>query len=323
MLQLHLSRWPKNDGATLRYPWAALFLLLIVFTCSASAALPSIEEFTDGMVKKEGLIPLYYDQDNDNVYLAVDVSASEYLFQSSLPQGVGSNDIGLDRGQLGKTRLIRFERFGNKLLLKQLNTQYRAEHGSVAEKQSIDEAFEKAVTGKLKIEKRMLLNSNLRCEGKATNDHNALNEVVVQKGSGLKIVGLEVYVDNTYMTSYRADGLIIGSPTGSTAYSLSAGGPIIHPSMDALVLSPICPFALTNRPIVVPDRSEIQVRLTSESQKARVTLDGQEEYEMTRNETLTVKKGNNHILLFQSPNKSFYQILREKLQWGGKRDNQN
>ena len=189
--------------------------------------------------------------------------------------------------------------------------------------QEFDEAFEKAVTGKLKIEKRMLLNSNLRCEGKATNDHNALNEVVVQKGSGLKIVGLEVYVDNTYMTSYRADGLIIGSPTGSTAYSLSAGGPIIHPSMDALVLSPICPFALTNRPIVVPDRSEIQVRLTSESQKARVTLDGQEEYEMTRNETLTVKKGNNHILLFQSPNKSFYQILREKLQWGGKRDNQN
>lgn len=145
MLQLHLSRWPKNDGATLRYPWAALFLLLIVFTCSASAALPSIEEFTDGMVKKEGLIPLYYDQDNDNVYLAVDVSASEYLFQSSLPQGVGSNDIGLDRGQLGKTRLIRFERFGNKLLLKQLNTQYRAEHGSVAEKQSIDEAFADSV----------------------------------------------------------------------------------------------------------------------------------------------------------------------------------
>ena len=167
----------------------------------------------------------------------------------------------------------------------------------------------------------MLLNSTLINDGKAVCDHNALNEVVVGKGSGSKIVDLEVYVDNVYMTSYRADGLIIGSPTGSTAYSLSAGGPIIHPNMDALVLSPICPFALTNRPIVVPDRSEIQVQLTAESQEARVTLDGQESYDMTRGQVLNVKKGNNHVLLFPSPNKSFYQILREKLQWGGKRGN--
>ena len=186
--------------------------------------------------------------------------------------------------------------------------------------QEFDETFKKAIKGQLKVEKRMLLNSNLYNDGKSIENHNALNEVVVYKGSGAKIVDLEVYVDKVYMTSYRADGLIIASPTGSTAYSLSAGGPIIHPSMDALVLSPICPFALTNRPIVVPDRSEIQVKLTSESQGARVTLDGQEGYDMNLKEVLNVKKGDNHILLFQSPNKSFYQILREKLQWGGKRD---
>ena len=182
--------------------------------------------------------------------------------------------------------------------------------------QEFDEAFEKAVTGKLKIEKRMLLNSNLRCEGKATNDHNALNEVVVQKGSGLKIVGLEVYVDNTYMTSYRADGLIIGSPTGSTAYSLSAGGPIIHPSMHALVLSPICPFTLTNRSILIPDQSIIQVKLAAEYDDVRITLDGQEAYDMKAEDTLEIKKTKTTLQLIRGPNRNYYQILRDKLHWG-------
>ena len=189
--------------------------------------------------------------------------------------------------------------------------------------QEFREAFVKAIDGSLNIEKRMLLNVTLIRQGQSVQNHSVLNEAVVDKGSLAKIVDLEVYVDNVYMTSYRADGLIIATPTGSTAYSLSAGGPIIHPSMNALVLSPICPFALTNRPIVAPDRSEIEVRLAVKSQEARVTLDGQQSYVMKREDSLKLKKGDNHILLYQSPYKNFYQILREKLKWGGSKDNEN
>ena len=182
-------------------------------------------------------------------------------------------------------------------------------------------SFVKAVNGELSVEKRMLLNVTLKRGKERLENHNVLNEAVVEKGNLAKIVDLEVYMDNVYMTSYRADGLIIATPTGSTAYSLSAGGPIIHPSMDALALSPICPFALTNRPVVAPDRSEIQVRLAANSEEARVTLDGQESYVMKREDSLTLKKGDNYIQLYQSQHKNFYQVLREKLKWGGPRDN--
>ena len=187
--------------------------------------------------------------------------------------------------------------------------------------QEFRESFCKAIKGQLNIEKRMLLNVTLTRGGKPIKNHNVLNEAVVDKGNLAKIVDLVVYVDNFYMTSYRADGLIIATPTGSTAYSLSAGGPIIHPSMNALTLSPICPFALTNRPIVAPDRSEIQVCLAANSKEARVTLDGQESYVMKRDDSLELKKGKNYIRLYKSPHKNFYQILREKLKWGGTRDN--
>ena len=122
----------------------------------------------------------------------------------------------------------------------------------------------------------MLLNASVLRNGENIEDFNVLNDIVINKGALARILNLKVFVDDQYMTSYRADGLIIASPTGSTAYSLSAGGPIIHPSMHALVLSPICPFALTNRPIVVPDSSVIRVQLTTRNadEDVRITLDG-------------------------------------------------
>ena len=145
MLQLNIfhkaARQVKASGKSA----IAITVLFVVSTSSALAALPSIGEFTSDMTKKEGLIPVYYDDESDKVYLAVPTDHAEYLFQSSLPYGVGSNDIGLDRGQLGNTRLVSFEKFGNKVLLKQHNTKYRAAHGSAAEKQSIDEAFADSV----------------------------------------------------------------------------------------------------------------------------------------------------------------------------------
>ena len=145
MLQLNIfhkaARQVKVSGKSA----IAITVLFVVSTSSALAALPSIGEFTSDMTKKDGLIPVYYDDESDKVYLAVPTDHAEYLFQSSLPYGVGSNDIGLDRGQLGDTRLVSFEKFGNKVLLKQHNTKYRAAHGGDAEKQSIDEAFADSV----------------------------------------------------------------------------------------------------------------------------------------------------------------------------------
>ena len=145
MLQLNIfhkaARQVKASGKSA----IAITVLFVVSTSSALAALPSIGEFTSDMTKKDGLIPVYYDDESDKVYLAVPTDHAEYLFQSSLPYGVGSNNIGLDRGQLGDTRLVSFEKFGNKVLLKQHNTKYRAVHGGDAEKQSIDEAFADSV----------------------------------------------------------------------------------------------------------------------------------------------------------------------------------
>lgn len=178
------------------------------------------------------------------------------------------------------------------------------------------EVLENVLNGQFQCENRMLLNACIWRDKKKVGDYHVLNDVVINKGALARIVNLKVRVNSQYMTSYRADGLIIATPTGSTAYSLSAGGPIIHPSMDALVLSPICPFTLTNRSIVIPDQSLIQVELTTENENIRVTFDGQEGCDMFQGDILEVKKAQTSIQLIQAPGKNYYQILRNKLHWG-------
>ncbi|MDC0205844.1 NAD(+)/NADH kinase [Nitrospinae bacterium] len=183
--------------------------------------------------------------------------------------------------------------------------------------------LEKVLDRKCEIENRMLLNASVLRNGKNIEDFNVLNDIVINKGALARILNLKVFVDDQYMTSYRADGLIIASPTGSTAYSLSAGGPIIHPSMHALVLSPICPFALTNRPIVVPDSSVIRVQLTTRNadEDVRITLDGQTGYSIKSGDILEAKKADIPVKLIQAPGKNYYQLLRKKLHWGGTAEN--
>ena len=188
---------------------------------------------------------------------------------------------------------------------------------------SIDELYptlENILAGKFEIENRMLLNACIWRNGEKVEDHNVLNDVVINKGAVARIISLQVLVNGQYMTSYRADGLIIATPTGSTAYSLSAGGPIIHPSMHTLVLSPICPFTLTNRSILIPDQSIIQVKLAAEYDDVRVTLDGQEGYDMRAGDILEIKKTKTSLQLIRGPNKNYYQILRDKLHWGSQND---
>ena len=177
-------------------------------------------------------------------------------------------------------------------------------------------ALEKVLTGNFDIERRMLLNACIWRNGEKVEDHNVLNDVVINKSAVARIINLQVLVNRQYMTSYRADGLIIATPTGSTAYSLSAGGPIIHPSMHTLVLSPICPFTLTNRSILIPDHSIIQVKLVAEHEDIRITLDGQEAYDMKAKDILEIQKTKNTLKLIPGPDKNYYQTLRQKLHWG-------
>ena len=184
---------------------------------------------------------------------------------------------------------------------------------------SLDELYptlENILAGKFEVENRMLLNACIWRNGSKVEDHNVLNDVVINKGVVARVINLQVLVNGQYMTSYRADGLIIATPTGSTAYSLSAGGPIIHPSMHTLVLSPICPFTLTNRSILIPDQSIIQVKLVTEYDDVRITLDGQEGYDMKAEDILEIQKTKNTLQLIRGPKKNYYQILREKLHWG-------
>ncbi len=183
--------------------------------------------------------------------------------------------------------------------------------------------LQKVLNGKCEIEHRMLLNASLWRNKTKLCDFNVLNDIVINKGALAQIVNLTVLVNDQPMTSYRADGLIIATPTGSTAYSLSAGGPIIHPSMHALVLSPICPFALTNRPIVVPDTSRITVKLSTrhEEEDVRITLDGKVGYAMESGDILEAEKASVTVKLVQAPGKNYYHTLREKLHWGETAEN--
>ena len=188
---------------------------------------------------------------------------------------------------------------------------------------SIEELYpvlENILAGKFGIENRMLLNACVWRNGKKVEDHNVLNDIVINKSVVARVINLQVLVNGQYMTSYRADGLIIATPTGSTAYSLSAGGPIIHPSMHTLVLSPICPLMLTNRSILIPDQSKIQVKLAAEYDDVRITLDGQDGYDMKAEDILEIKKTKTTLQLIRGPSKNYYQILRDKLHWGTQSD---
>jgi NAD+ kinase len=181
--------------------------------------------------------------------------------------------------------------------------------------------FNKLRDGVYQVENRMLLNATQFRNGNNIGEFHAMNEVSLIKGIDSGIIDLEVNINNKYMTSYRADGLIVATPTGSTAYSLSAGGPILHPSMNAMVLSPICPFALTNRPVVIPDGSELAVQLAYEGSTMRCVLDGQEGTPMKYGDILKIKKADTPVKIVQLSGKNFYQVLREKLHWGAKPEN--
>lgn len=184
---------------------------------------------------------------------------------------------------------------------------------------SLDELYDnlqKALAGKLRSEERMMLDVAIIRGGRRVSTYKVLNDAVVSKGAFARMVSLEVSVSEDHLTSVRADGLILATPTGSTAYSMSAGGPIVHPTLHCLVLTPICPHTLSNRPIAIPDNSLVAVKLTSSSEGAMLTLDGQVACPLRRNDIVEVKKAKQKAEIIKHPTKDYYEILRTKLKWG-------
>lgn len=178
-------------------------------------------------------------------------------------------------------------------------------------------ALELILAGNYVTEKRMMLDVAISRDKTIIATGTVLNDAVINRGNLSRIGELAITINNIYLTTYKADGLIISTPTGSTAYSLSAGGPIVYPEKDLIIINPICPHTLTNRPIISPEDSVLQITLWSKEKGATLTLDGQESYRIKSGDVIDVKKSNHVTKLVLSPHRDYWEILRSKLGWGG------
>ncbi len=182
----------------------------------------------------------------------------------------------------------------------------------------IYEVLEQVLSNRFSIENRMLINGYVLRKGKGkVSLFSALNDVVITTEAIARVLKLETSIDKQYVTTYVADGLIISTPTGSTAYSLSAGGPIVHPALKAIIITPICPHTLTNRPIIVSEKSVISVEPIFETNKIALTIDGQIKFDLLHSDKLIIKKSPYALKLISSPENDFFAILRKKLKWSG------
>ena len=176
--------------------------------------------------------------------------------------------------------------------------------------------LEQVLEGKNRISERVLLEAEVIRGGKTIERHRALNDAVLNKGALARIVDLDLYVDSQFVCSYKADGLIISTPTGSTAYSLAAGGPVIYPLVEAFVITPICTHTLTNRPLVIPNTSRVEVNFRAGEESVYLTLDGQVGIELKHGDRVVITKAANKLRLVRPVKKTYFEILRSKLKWG-------
>lgn len=183
---------------------------------------------------------------------------------------------------------------------------------------SMFQALEAVLEGRFSIEERIRMRVTVQDHDRRKLRHDILNDVVVNKSALARMLSIDVSIDGTYVTTYRADGLILSTPTGSTAYSLSAGGPIIAPSVAGFLLSPICPHTLSNRPLVVPPRSTIEVSVRNSHEDVFVTIDGQVGFPLHRGERVRAKLAPVPVRLIQTEGKSYFEVLRQRLRWHGR-----
>jgi NAD+ kinase len=178
--------------------------------------------------------------------------------------------------------------------------------------------LERVLEGQFYVEPRVAFTVSVSGPGRDSDKkYRVLNDCAINKSAVARIIEMRVSVAGLFVSTFRGDGLIVATPTGSTAYNLSAGGPIIYPTMGAVVITPICPHMLTNRPIVLPDELDIEIGLTTpDSKDIFLTLDGQEGFEISDRDRVCVRKSEERVLLVQSPDKNYFDVLRNKLKWG-------
>jgi NAD+ kinase len=176
--------------------------------------------------------------------------------------------------------------------------------------------LEQAIAGQARYSERVLLESRVMRQGKPFHCARALNDAVLNKAALARIIDLELRVNGEFVCNYKADGLIVATPTGSTAYSLSAGGPIMYPIASAFVITPICPHTLTNRPLVIPDSAKIEIGFAGGEAPIYLTLDGQVGVEICAEDVVTLNAATQRLRLVRPQKKTYFSVLRDKLKWG-------
>jgi len=177
-------------------------------------------------------------------------------------------------------------------------------------------ALESILEGNYRLDTRVMLAVQLIRGDEEVTRTRVLNDAVINKSALARIIEIEAYLNQQFVNSFRADGLIVSTPTGSTAYNLSAGGPVIYPSMNAVVITPICPFTLSNRPIVVPDDAVIELCLKTRQEDVALTLDGQVGFPLQVEDRVVIRKSRTTFNLVQPMNRNYFEVLRDKLRWG-------
>jgi NAD+ kinase len=182
--------------------------------------------------------------------------------------------------------------------------------------EELPDMLESLVRGQYALSKRIMLSVSVKRQAEFVFDISVLNDAVITKDALARIIDIETYVDDEYLTTYRADGLILSTATGSTGYSLAAGGPILHPSLAHIVVTPICPHMLTNRPILLPEGAVLRALLLSRDERVVLTLDGQIGFPLDFGDEVTVKKSPYTVNLITSMSRGYFEVLRTKLKWG-------
>lgn len=180
------------------------------------------------------------------------------------------------------------------------------------------DALSQYIDGQLGLSRRIMLDAVVLRRGAPVGQFGGLNDAVVRAGEYSRIIQVRVHLSGTYVARYRADGVIVATPTGSTAYSMSAGGPIVHPEMDAFVLNPICAFTLSSRPIVVPGHERLEVEVESlQRTSVALVIDGQDEVPLEPEDRIVITRSEKSTLIVLSDRRNFYEVLRGKLNWAG------
>ncbi|HEX5230407.1 MAG TPA: NAD(+)/NADH kinase [Bryobacteraceae bacterium] len=176
--------------------------------------------------------------------------------------------------------------------------------------------LERTLSGEQRVVPRRMLHGEVVRDGKTVATYEALNDIVISKTQIARMIDLETYVDGQFVSTFKADGLIVATPTGSTAYSLSAGGPILVPSVEAICITPVCPHMLTNRPVLVPDSSVIEIICKASHKELYLTIDGQVGEPLDQEDRVVCRRSQHQVHLIRPPKLLFFDVLREKLKWG-------